>query len=129
MAMLNPYLEYQKTQNHAVLSADQGKLALMLYDGATKFTRRAIFSIDNKRIEDAHNYILKTQDIVHYLAGTLNRDNEISENLASIYGYISRRLMDANIGKDKDILQEVLNLTTELKDTWAEAYRATKKTR
>ncbi len=127
MAMVNPYLEYQKTQNQAVLTADQGKLALMLYDGATKFIRRAIFSIENKSIEDAHNYIVKAQDIIFYLANTLNTEYEIAKNLGRMYDYMGHRLLEANVKKDIDILQEVLKLISELKDTWEEAYRQTKK--
>ncbi|MBR3215570.1 MAG: flagellar export chaperone FliS, partial [Exiguobacterium sp.] len=57
---------------------------------------------------------------------TLNKDIAISANLDSLYDYMWRRLVDANVKNDTTILDEVLDFTTELRDTWKEAMKLAK---
>jgi flagellar protein FliS len=54
---------------------------------------------------------------------------EISKSFDSIYEYMYRRLVDANIRKDKAILEEVLGYAKELRDTWQEAMKLAKRGR
>ncbi|HPD00946.1 MAG TPA: flagellar protein FliS, partial [Acetivibrio sp.] len=51
---------------------------------------------------------------------------EISEELFSLYEYMNRRLLEANIKKDKQILEEVTGYAEELRDTWAQAMKLAK---
>lgn len=126
MAVLNPYQQYQQTQAQKILNAEPAQLTLMLYDGAVKFIKKSILAIEKKRIEDAHNYIKRTQNIILYLYETLNDNYEISRNFRSIYDYLYRCLLKANTKKDPAIMQEVLELIVELRDAWEEAYRQNK---
>ncbi|MDA8233939.1 MAG: flagellar export chaperone FliS [Clostridia bacterium] len=114
----NPYAQYKQT---AVQTASPEKLLLMLYDGAIKFLNQAKVAMDTRNIEESNKYIIKTQDIISELIVTLNMEYEISHNLHGIYDYLNRRLIQANIKKDPEILEEVLNHITELRQTWAEA--------
>ncbi len=124
MAIGNPYQQYKKTQ---VDTADQGKLIVMLYDGAIKFINKAIELIPQKKIEDVHVNIVKAQDIISELMTSLNMDaGDISNRLLSIYMYINRRLIDANISKKAEPLYEVKKHLTELRDAWEIAGRNTK---
>jgi len=114
----NPYNKYRQ---NAVLTANQPQLAEMLFGGAVKFIRQAITHVENKNIQEAHNAIVRAQDIFEYLAETLNEKVDISFNLAHLYDYAYRRLLDANVAKDAGILKEVLGLAENLRDTWHEA--------
>jgi flagellar protein FliS len=114
----NAYAVYQ--QNN-VLMAPKEKLLLMLYDGAIKFLRFARVAIDEKDIQKSNNYILKTQDIITELMVTLNMDIEISKSLYSLYDYMKYRLVEANIHKDKEQIDEVIGMLTELRETWEKA--------
>ena len=122
MLNANPYQQYQQ---NAVTSASPGELTLSLYNGKIKFTKQAILAIDKGDIETANHTIIRTQEIISYLMDTLNNDYEISNNLSSLYDYMNRRLTEANIKKDKAILEEVLGLIEELRDTWGEALKLT----
>lgn len=113
----NAYAAYQ--QNN-VMTASKGKLLLMLYDGAIKFLKFSKVSIDEKDLGKANNYIVRAQDIVTELMVTLNMDIEISKNLFAIYDYMKYRLIQANIKKDKEMIDEVLNMLSELRDTWVQ---------
>ncbi|MGI1822059.1 flagellar export chaperone FliS [Exiguobacterium sp. TRN 1102] len=119
----NPYAAYQ---NNAVTTANPQELTLMLYDGALKFMRLANLAIDQGNPDLKNINIQKTQAIFQELRLTLNKDIAISANLDSLYDYMWRRLVDANVKNDTTILDEVLDFTTELRDTWKEAMKLAK---
>ncbi len=120
MNNLNPYQQYRQ---NAVMSAGRGELTLMLYDAAVMHVKQGIRFVEDKNIEKAHNAIVRAQEIILHLNETLNMEYELSKNLALLYDYISRRLTEANIKKDGQILAEVLGLVEELRDAWAEAVK------
>lgn len=119
----NPYAAYQ---NNAVTTANPQELTLMLYDGALKFMRLAKLAIEQGNADLKNTNIQKTQAIFQEMRLTLNKDVAISANLDSLYEYMWRRLVDANVKNDTTILDEVLDFTTELRDTWKEAMKLAK---
>lgn len=123
MVNANPYQQYQQ---NSVMSADRGELTLMLYNGAIKFIKQGMKLAEEKNTEGAHNSIVRAQEIISHLKETLNMEFELSNNLALLYDYINRRLFEANIKKDKDILGEALGLVEELRNTWMEALKIAK---
>ncbi len=120
---MNNFNPYQQYQQNFVNSASKGQLTLMLYDGAARFIKQGIKGIEEKDIQSAHHAIVKAQEIIAHLNQTLDKKYELSGSLALLYDYISRRLIEANIKKDRDILGEVLDLTSQLRDTWQEALK------
>ncbi|NLK52003.1 MAG: flagellar export chaperone FliS [Syntrophomonadaceae bacterium] len=121
----NAYSQYRQT---AVQTSSPEKLLLMLYDGAIKFLNLAISAIEENDTEKRHNNLVRVQAIMEELMGTLNMDYEISKHLDALYEYFNRRLLEANIKNDKEIIQEVLGMVGELRDTWFEASKAPKPT-
>ncbi|WHX40215.1 flagellar export chaperone FliS [Mesobacillus sp. AQ2] len=115
MALTNPYQSYQQ---NSVNTASPGELTLMLYNGCLKFINLAKHAIEKKDIQEKNINIQKAQKIVQELMVTLNMELEISKNMMSLYDYINRRLIDANIKNDKVILEEVEALVTDFRDTW-----------
>jgi flagellar protein FliS len=77
--------------------------------------------IESKDICGAHNAIVKAQNIYEYLMDSLDMNFEISKNLYSLYDFILDRLVQANIKKDTEILQQVLTMTRGFYDTWKQA--------
>ncbi|MGI5999158.1 MAG: flagellar export chaperone FliS [Lutispora sp.] len=123
MVTANPYKQYQ--QNVVNTSTPQ-ELTLMLYNGLIKFLNLGMQAIGEKDMQGAHNNIIKAQRIIEEFMSTLDMDYDISKNLYSIYEYMNRRLIDANIRKDKDIIEEVLGFAKELRDTWSQAMKLAK---
>ncbi|MFZ5968968.1 MAG: flagellar export chaperone FliS [Bacillota bacterium] len=126
MAIKNPYAQYKQ---NSILTASPEELTLMLYEGMIKFINMAKLYIEEKNMEKAHHANVRAQDIVMELNVTLNMDYEISQNLRSLYSYMYRRLVDANVKKDTAILDEVLEIAAELRDAWKEAMKIAKKSR
>ncbi len=114
----NPYNKYRQ---NSVLTSSKEDLTLMLYEGALKFCNQAIIAIENQEIENAHNLIVKVQQIIREFQLTLNRNYEVSKNFDMMYEYIYRRLIDANTTKSKKILMEVRDLIREFRDMWKSA--------
>lgn len=112
----NRYFETQ------VQTAPPENLVLMLYNGALRFAAQAVADLDAGRMQDAHNSLIRAQDIISELAGSLNMDmGEISRNLLGLYDYMQYRLIQANINKIAEPIREVVTMLTELRDSWAEA--------
>lgn len=115
MAINNPYQAYQQ---NSVSTASPGELTLMLYNGALKFMRLAKKGIEEKNLELKNTNLIKAQKIIQELMVTLNTDIELSKSMLSMYDYMNRRLIEANIKNDSEIIEEVEALMTEFRDTW-----------
>ena len=121
MALPNAYGQYN---NSKILTASPAELTLMLYEGAIKFCNVAITAVENKDIEKAHIHIQKTEKIIDYLRQTLDMNYPVAEDFERVYSYIGRRLIEANVKKDKEILEEVNGHLRSLRDTWKEVMKA-----
>jgi flagellar secretion chaperone FliS len=113
----NPYNQYKLTE---INTANQGKLIVMLYDGAIKFLKIAAENMDVKTYDIVNTNIIRTQDIITELLLSLNMKDggEISSNLFNLYLYFKKRLLEANIQKDSKILEEILSHLTALRESW-----------
>lgn len=105
-------------QQNSVTTASPGELTLMLYNGCLKFLNKANQAISEKNIQEKNNNIQKAQAIINELNVTLNMDYDVSKQMYSLYEYMNRRLIEANIKNDTEIIDEVIGLTTEFRDTW-----------
>jgi flagellar secretion chaperone FliS len=123
MTLTNPYQAYQK---QAVTTSKPEDLTSMLYQGLIKFIRLAKMDLENKNIEASHKNNLRAQDILSELMVTLNQDYDISENLLSLYDYMKNRLIEANLQKKTDPLEEVEGYAVELSETWIAAMKLSK---
>ena len=120
---------YTKIKENAINTATPEDLTLMLYDGALKFANRAAIAIEKKNYTDANIYNQKTKDIIRELQITLNMDYEISTQLYEAYEYMHYRLTQANIKKDLEILNEVIDHIRLFRDTWKEAMKIARASR
>lgn len=115
-------------KNNSVNFASKDQLLLMLVDGAVKFSKIGRQAILDKDIKKAHENIVKTQNIFYELMATLDvaKGGEWTQNLMGIYDFIVRRLTDANIKKSVEIMNEIIPLIEDVRDTWNEAYKLSK---
>jgi flagellar protein FliS len=119
---MNAHQVYSRTQAQ---TAAPGELVLMLYQGAIRFVGAAIEAIEKKDVAAAHTGLVKAQAIVNELAATLDleRGGDVARNLARIYDYLNRRLVEANLAKDAQPAREVQGLLRELLPAWQTAVR------
>lgn len=117
MAVNNPYAQYN---NNKILTASPAELTLMLYEGAIKFCNIAVVGIEQKDVEKAHNNLMKAQKIIDEFRSTLNHKYPVAEDFDNVYKYIGQLLVQANVKKDKDIVEEALTHLRTMRDTWKE---------
>lgn len=111
---------YDAYAKNKILTATPAELTLMLYEGAIKFCNIAIVGIEENDIEKAHNNIQKVENIVGEFLATLDHKYEVSKDFENVYNYLMDSLVEANIKKDKEILEEVLGHLRTMRDTWKE---------
>ena len=104
---MNPNNGYAAYQNSKIMTASPAELTLMLYDGAIKFCNIAIMGIEQNDIQKAHTNIRKVERIIDEFRSTLDRKYAVAEDFDRVYVYLLQRLLEANVKKDKEILEEV----------------------
>ncbi|OHB54267.1 MAG: flagellar export chaperone FliS [Planctomycetes bacterium GWF2_42_9] len=108
---------YQET---AITTQTRGRLVVMLYEGAVKFLKIAIREIEAENWGEKGKYIGKATDIINELNSVLDMEagGEIATNLRKLYAFMIRHLGQANIKRDARMVQEVINLLSELLEGW-----------
>lgn len=123
MAIPSAYTQHNNTR---ILTATPAELTLMLYEGAIKFCNIAEMAIEHNDIQKAHDNIMKVEKIIDYLRKTLDMKYAVAQDFENIYVYLSQRLVEANVKKDKAILEEVNIHLHSVRDTWKEVMRLDK---
>ncbi len=113
-------------QRNAIMTASPAELTLMLYDGAIKFCNIALTAIEEKNVQKAHTNIKKAEAIITELRASLDRKYPVWEDFERVYEYIYKNLLEANMRKEKEPLEEALGRIREMRDTWKEVMRLNK---
>lgn len=123
MGYKNAYNAYQKTN---VNTASQGRLIVLLYEGAIKQLNLALSLLyDNNSLKpsDVEKFgvcIQKSQAIITELQVSLDMEKggEIAKNLMSLYIYFNQELMDITFNHNKTKIEFVLKMLKELCESW-----------
>lgn len=121
MNTLNPYLkQYKKNQ---VETATPEQILILLYDGAIQYLNKAKFAIEENDPYECSNNLFSCQKIVLEFMNTLNMEvgGDLAQNLYNLYGYMLQALIDLNISKNVNKLDEIMNLLKGLRETWQKA--------
>ncbi len=113
-------------QRNAILTASPPELTLMLYEGAIKFCNIGIMAIEKKNYEEANTNLKKAQAIITELRVTLDHKYPVWEDFERVYDWIYRRLIEGNIHKDIEVIEDTLKYIREMRDTWKEVMRRNK---
>jgi flagellar protein FliS len=116
--MALPNQEYLKT---SVLTASPEMLTLMLWDGAIRFAEQGKDAILRKDIEGSYKALVRSQRIVTELITTLRHDVEpqLCARLSALYNFIHHRLVDANVQKNPQCVDDALEIMRHQRETWA----------
>lgn len=123
---MNTPAGYQQYEKSKILTASPAELTLMLYEGAIKFANIAVMAIEKGDVEKAHNNIRKVERIIEEFQATLNHKYPVAKDFDKVYKYLQQRLLEANIKKDKEIMEEVLRHLRTMRDTWKDVMRLAK---
>lgn len=119
---------YNVYKNNSVNYASKEQLLLMLTEGAVKFCKIARQAMVDKDVRKAHDSLVRTQDIFSELMVSLDQSaGEWAVQLYRVYAFIKEKLVEANMKKNLDIIDEILPLVEDINETWKEAYKRAKK--
>ena len=119
--------QYRKNE---ISTSSQGRLILMMYEGALKFATMALQSIEKGDIAGQGKYINKTHDIINELslALDLKKGGEVAQRLESLYQYMLSQLTLANIKSDRKALEMVIKILSPLAEAWEQLFHASTNT-
>lgn len=116
---------YRKTQ---INTASPGQRVVLMYEGLVKELKKGKSGIvksktDISAMEVAHNALsLSSQIILELrLALDMEKGGEIAQNLQSLYDFWITQISEANTQKDAKMLNPIITMAEELRDTWKEA--------
>lgn len=127
MALSRYHNQYRKNE---ISTSSQGRLILMMYEGAIKFCTMALQSIDSGDIAGQRKYINKTHDIINELslALDLNKGGEVAHRLESLYQFMLKQLTLANIKSDRKAVETVIKILSPLAEAWEQLFHASTNT-
>jgi flagellar protein FliS len=106
----------------SVVTASPARLLVMLFDRLVLDVQRGLEAQRRGDVEETHRHLTHAQDIVLELQASLRADEfKGGYDLAALYSYLHRQLVQANVRKDTTITDEVLTIVTDLCDTWRQA--------
>lgn len=119
---LNAYAsQYRQTAvSSAVLDSDPHRLVALMLAGVRQRLQLGAACIETGNVARKGQAITEASTIVAHLDGSLNHEagGEIAGNLAALYDYVQRRLLDANLGNDAGALRECDGLLAEIETAW-----------
>ncbi|MCE5220772.1 MAG: flagellar export chaperone FliS [Clostridium sp.] len=119
---------YNVYKNNSVNHASKEQMLLMLVEGAVKFCKIGRQAIVDKDIKRANDALVRTQDIFSELMISLDTSvGEWAVQLFRVYAFIKEKLIEANMTKSLEIIDEILPLIEDINETWKEAYKRAKK--
>ena len=110
----NPYLR------DAVMTATPEQLQLMLYDGAIRFAMQGRDALENKDFSTSYEKLTRAQSIINEMQAGLNYDinRELCERVASIYNFLFSKLVEANVQRDVNAVDDALRVLRIERETW-----------
>lgn len=124
MMNMNPYEVYKRRD---LETCNDQELVGKLFNEASMAMKRAVRAIEEKKYDVANNNIKKGQVIVATLDRSLDMQYEIADQLHDLYNHILRLMFEANLKKDGSMLGKVSIMLADLRDTWSEAIKRSKK--
>jgi flagellar protein FliS len=114
---------YQAYHHNAVATAAPEQLVVMLFDGALRFSRRAVAAYEAGQRAQATQAIGRVTSIVNELNATLDLEagGDIARNLRSIYGFVNRHLVEAVREADPNRVLQAAQLLAELREAFSVA--------
>lgn len=113
---MNARASYWETQ---ILTASPQKLRLMLIEGAIRTARHVLEYWEENRQDDAFNAMMRCQNIVFELLTTINKNgSELNRRIASVYVFLYRSLVEAQMTRDAKRVSEVIRVLEEERETW-----------
>ena len=115
---MNPADVLNKYREMEIQTSSPQQLILLLYDEAIKCLKKAKIKVEDEDMEETNQLLLKTEKIIGELMSSLNLEvGKVATGWFSLYEYMHWRLIQANLERKSELIQEVLLLLQPLSTT------------
>ncbi len=122
--MIDPYKNYK---NISINTMSKGELLVLLFDKLVqRLTLATILYKDNK-VEEANISLNKSKDIFNYLITSLDHSYGLSKDLSELYAFFNAEIIKAIAKKDISLIEQILPMIRELRDTWVDAEKLSRR--
>ena len=116
--LTNPIMHY-KEQSIATMS--KGEQLVMLFNEALKNLHYGSMMLKDKNYAAAEKCTSKCKNIFNYLSSVLDKKYSVSNDLYQLYYFFNQQIIKAEIKRDYTLLDELVPLVENMRDTWQEA--------
>lgn len=116
--MSNPIQQYKE---QAIYTMTQGEQLVVLFDEALKNLHYGSMMLKNENFVTSRKCTLKCKNIFSYLSDILDHKYGVAENLDELYLFFIQQIEKAEAKQDPALLDELVPLVEEMRDTWAQA--------
>ena len=113
--------KYQAYKQQSVMTMTQGEMLNTLYDGLLKALYAAKGGLETRDYTVANRELIRAQKILNYLKTTLNHQYEIANNLEMVYNFFLQQIVQANVRKSSEHMDDVIEMVTQLRDAFVQA--------
>ncbi len=117
----NALQQYQQiAMRNAVDDSSPHRLIQMMMEHALSKMNFARGFIERGQVAEKGKAIGDAISVINGLQASLNHkaDERMAANFDSLYAYMMRRLLEANLNNDVAVIDEVIVLMSELKEAW-----------
>lgn len=118
---------FQHYKEQSVNTMTKSEMLFLLYDEIIKKMNKAKILVNNKDYANFKVEIDKTRKIVLYLMNTLDLKYAVSKDLSRMYEFFNYELSRLSASRNLKIIDELIPLVIDLKDTFKEADRLSRK--
>jgi flagellar protein FliS len=117
------YAPHKSYKSADVVTADRGKLVIMIYDHCIKWIRRAEEELKAGSLEKMAKAVQRAQAGITELMCALDMEKggDISKNLFNLYDFYGKHLTKAIKDRSAQALADVLAMMSSLREAWAVA--------
>lgn len=108
-----------------VTTATPVDLIIMLYDGCVKQLKLAKIHKESNQLDKVSECLEKAEEIVLELVRSLNMQIPMSKDLLALYEFMLDEMVQANIRKDMDRLDPVIEMLNSLNESWRQVKLST----
>jgi len=103
-----------------VMTASPAELRLLLIEGSIKFARQGREGLTEKNYEKSFEGLSQAKAILMELITSLRPevDPDLCSRLTGLYTYMYRRLLEANLERSPEMVDEVVELLEYERETW-----------
>lgn len=114
----NAILQYKQ---QSISTMSRGEQLVLLFDEVLKNLHHATLLMKENDFTNSEKCTQKCKNIFQYLSSILDFKYPISKDLYDLYYFCNQQIIRAEIRRDPQLLNDIVPLVNDMRDTWVQA--------